>query len=39
MNKKAKCFLQKTEKDLPVACHIPPLDKAKKQGNSADGHL
>jgi len=28
----AKKFLQKNKKDLGMACHIPPLKKAKKQG-------
>ena len=31
----AKCFLRKIKKDLVMACHIriiPPLEKAKKQG-------
>ena len=28
----AKNFLQKNKKDLGMACHIPPLKKARKQG-------
>ena len=28
----AKNFLKKTKKDLGMACHTPPLQKAKKQG-------
>jgi len=31
VNKKQK-FLPKNKKDLGMACHTPPLKKAKKQG-------